>query len=236
MKITFNSNQKIGEIAAVHPKAADIFINYEIDFCCGGDRTLKTALKDQGINEQEIINKLNTSYEEFISKDYKGIDWTKAPMADLIDYIVQKHHIFLKEELPVVDSLIAKIFKVHYSDSGEILSKVRRLFSSLKLELEEHLIKEEEILFPAIKEYEKNPSKELLEKAINVMNETEDEHDKAGDILKEIRKITNRYELPETACRSYEITYEKLKGIEEDLYRHIHLENNILFERLKNNK
>ncbi|CAH2214690.1 iron-sulfur cluster repair di-iron protein [Tepidibacter aestuarii] len=233
MKNVFNINQKIGEIATKFPKAIDIFMSYEIDFCCGGDRPLKEALKEQEMNEKEVIDKLNKYYSEFVNKNNEETDWTKSSMSNLIDYIVQKHHGFMRETLPITNELINKILRVHYVDNGEILSKVHKLFNNLKLELEEHLIKEEEVLFPLIKEYEKNPSKETKEKAIATMNETEDEHDKAGDILKEIRRVTNKYEVPETGCNSFKIAYEKMQEIESDLFKHIHLENNILFEKLK---
>ncbi|WP_432402715.1 iron-sulfur cluster repair di-iron protein [Wukongibacter sp. M2B1] len=236
MKKLFNSQQKIGEIAAIFPKATDIFMEYNIDFCCGGDRLLTDALKEQGINEEEILEKINMTYEEFINKDDNSVDWRTASMTDLIEYIVQKHHTFMKNELPVTINLLNKILKVHYIDHGETLSSLHKLFSSLKAEIEEHLINEEELLFPAILEYEKEPSIDLLEKAKNVMMETEDEHNNAGDILKEMRKITNNYKIPSSSCNSFKRTYEKLEEIESDLFQHIHLENNILFERLKQGK
>lgn len=236
MKKYFDKNQRIGEIAAIFPKATDIYMEYNIDFCCGGDRPLEVALKEQNINAEEILEKLNTAYEEFKSKEAEDIDWRTASMKDLIEYIVNKHHTFMKNELPLTGNLLSKILKVHYIDHGDMLSKLNRLFNSLKAEIEEHLIKEEELLFPAIIEYEKNPSSELLDKALKTMKETEDEHENAGDILKEMRKITNGYKAPCGACSSFERTYQKLQDIEADLFQHIHLENNILFERLKNEK
>lgn len=236
MKKYFNSKQRIGEIAAIFPKATDIFMEYNIDFCCGGDRPLAEALIEQKISEEEIIGELNTAYEEFKNKEVEGIDWRTASMKDLIEFIVNKHHTFMKNELPITSSLLNKILKVHYIDHGKTLSRLHKLFNNLKSEIEEHLVKEEELLFPAILEYEKNPSQHLLEKAIGVMKETEDEHNNAGDILKEMRKITNSYKTPSNGCNSFKRTYEKLQEIESDLFMHIHLENNILFERLKNSK
>jgi len=233
MKGYFNKEQRIGEIAAIFPKATDIFMEYNIDFCCGGDRALDAALKEQNINEGDILEKLNKTYEDFKNKEQEDIDWRRASMTDLIEHIVNKHHSFMKNELPVTGNLLNKILKVHYIDHGEVLSKLNRLFNSLKAEIEEHLIKEEELLFPAIIDYEKNPSIDLLNKALKVMKETEDEHEKAGDILKEMRKITDGYKAPCGACGSFERTYQKLQDIEADLFQHIHLENNILFERLK---
>ncbi len=231
----FNKNHKIGEIAAKFPKATNIFMDYEIDFCCGGDRPLYIALEEKGIDEEVVVNKLNKSYEEFKNRINEDVDWTTAPMADLIDYVVDKHHTFMREEMPVTEKLLTKILRVHYADNGETLSKLHKLFGTLKAEIEEHLIKEEEVLFPLIKEYEKNPNKETLKKAIKVMNETEAEHENAGDILKEMRKITNGYKVPQTGCSSFRKTYEKLESIESDLFQHIHLENNILFTRLIDN-
>ncbi len=94
------------------------------------------------------------------------------------------------------------------------------------------MIKEEEILFPMIKEYEGKPSKELINKIRTSIQETEDEHDTSGDVLKELRKITQEYKVPEDGCGSYSMTFEKLQELEADLFQHIHLENNILFKQL----
>lgn len=230
---TFSKAQKIGEIATLFPKATEIFMNYEIDFCCGGDRTLEIAMKEQNINEEELLSRLNDAYAEFDKLASENRDWRRASSSALIDFIVNKHHAFMREELPVTEKLLNKILRVHYVENGEVLSRLHRLFSSLKSEIEEHLIKEEEILFPLIKKYEKDPTDEKKEAIVSIMSETENEHDNAGDILKEMRKITDGYRVPESGCRSFERTYEKLKAIESDLFHHIHLENNILFERFK---
>ncbi|MFZ5968322.1 MAG: iron-sulfur cluster repair di-iron protein [Bacillota bacterium] len=233
MRKVFHKKQKIGEIAAVFPKAMDIFMAYEIDFCCGGNRELEAAIKEQGIQEEELLQKLNAAYEEFEQAISKEKDWTTASMVELIDYIVFKHHTFMKEELPLIDQLLNKILRVHYIDNGELLTKLHKLFNSLKSEIEAHLIKEEEVLFPLIKKYDQNPTAEMLERVLQVMNETENEHEQAGDLLKEMREITGGYKVPDTGCSSFARTYDKLKAIEADLFTHIHLENNILFVRLK---
>lgn len=99
------------------------------------------------------------------------------------------------------------------------------------VELDQHLIKEEEILFPILKENEGNPSAELLERISKVLKELEDEHEGAGDILKELRKITQDYKVPEDGCSTFGLTYNKIQEVESDLFQHIHLENNILFKR-----
>lgn len=234
MKEQFNLNQKIGEIARIFPKAMDVFMEYNIDFCCGGDRQLISAIEEDKIDGEEVINKINKLYEDYKNIKDENNDFNNMPMGELIDYIVNKHHAFLRSELPVTKELLGTILRVHYVDHGDVLSKLNKLFNSLSIELEEHLIKEEEVLFPLIKKYEKNPSDEVLKSVIKVLDETEAEHDQAGDIIKEMRKITNGFNVPPSGCNTFSRTYQKIEEIEKDLFRHIHLENNILFEKLKN--
>jgi len=234
MKNIFNNKQRLGDIVANFSKAADIFMEYEIDFCCGGNRLIEEAIKEKALNEEEVLSRLNSEYEIFHNKARTDIDWRDESMSDLIDYIIEKHHRYMKKEMPVTGDLLNKILKVHFRTDGAVLSELHKLFNTFKTEIEEHLIKEEELLFPLIKEYELNPSEENREKLIKVMNEVESEHDAAGDLLRAMRKVTKGYELPTSACTTFAITYEKIKGIESDLFRHVHLENNILFDRLEN--
>jgi len=150
--------------------------------------------------------------------------------SELIDYIVITHHGFLKRTLPEVSELTAKILRVHGPNHSELF-KVHKLFNNLKTELEQHLIKEEEILFPLLKEYEGSTSAELPERISKVMKELEEEHEGAGGVLKELRKITQDYKVPEDGCSTFGLTYNKIQELESDLFQHIHLENNILFKR-----
>lgn len=232
----FSKTQRLGEIVAMFPKAADVFMKNNIDFCCGGDRTLEEAVKEKGIGAKEILDQLEALYEEYRSRVNEDTDWRMAKYSDIIDFIVNNHHAFLKKELPATEKLVSKILKVHFIDSGEVLTKVHKLFSQLKAELEMHLIKEEEVFFPMIKEYEEKPSDELLDKIVEEIVGTEDEHDEAGNILKELREVTNQYEMPSTGCTTFDLTYRKLEEIESDTFRHIHLENNIMHERLRKEK
>ncbi|WP_315116980.1 iron-sulfur cluster repair di-iron protein [uncultured Clostridium sp.] len=231
MNKVFKSSHKIGDIVVKFPKAMDVFRRYGIDFCCGGNRPLIDAIKENNLNEEEVLKDLHDEYEEIDSLIKEEVDWLNTSYNDLIDYIVNKHHGFLNEELPIVSELTTKILRVHGENHPE-LSKVYKLFHNLKMELEEHLIKEEEIVFPLIKKYENEGSKEALNKAVKIIEELEAEHTGAGDILKELRKITHNYEVPKDGCNTYKYTYDKLEEIELDLFTHIHLENNIMFPRL----
>lgn len=233
MNNKFNSTQKIAEIAVVFPKAMEIFKVYGIDFCCGGNRPLNEAIKEKNLNETDILNKLN---EEFLKSEEVKLeerDWSKAKYSEIIDFVVNTHHVYTLNILPEIGELTTKILRAHGQHHGEELTKVHKLFNSLKIELEGHLIKEEEIVFPLIKEYEKNTSQETLIEALDKIRELEAEHEGAGDIIKELRKITNEYTVPEDGCNTYRYTYSKLIEFEGDLFKHIHIENNILFPRLE---
>lgn len=226
---TFNTLQSLGEIVAMLPNASEVFKTYKIDFCCGGNRPLADALKEQQLNEQEVLEKLEEVYRE-TKKLQVRVDFREMKSSELIDYIVSTHHGFLRRALPELSELTAKILRVHGENHSELF-KVHKLFNNLKTELEQHLIKEEEILFPLLKEYEGNTSAELLHRINKVMKELEDEHEGAGDILKELRQITQDYKAPEDGCSTYGLTYSKIQDVESDLFEHIHLENNILFKR-----
>lgn len=227
---TFQVTQSIGEVVSILPKASEIFKDYNIDFCCGGHRPLADAIRDQGLDEREILMKLDEAYEEAKTLTNQ-VDYRKMAPSQLIDYIIGKHHVFLKKVLPEISELTTTILRVHGPNHADLF-KVHKLFHNLKMELEQHLIKEEEILFPMIKRYDTEPSEELLEKIKTVMKETEDEHEAAGDILKELRRVTADYTVPEDGCGTYSRTFESLKELEADLFQHIHLENNILFRQL----
>ncbi len=230
----FTIEDRIGKIVTRFPGAMEIFKEYEIDFCCGGGRPLYEAVKELGLNEKEVIEKINRVYQEQKATGDR-INWEEAPLSEMIDYIINKHHSFLQEKLPQISSLSNNVLRAHSINHGEELSKVHRFFHNLKTDIEQHLIKEEEITFPLIKKYEKEPGPDTLDKISSVVKELEEEHEIAGDILKKLRKTTGGYRIPDDGCESYELTYQLLEELENDLFQHIHLENNILFPRLQRN-
>jgi len=228
MNYKFNVQDTIGQIVTVFPGASQIFYKYNIDFCCGGDRSLSTAINTQGLDEKKLIDELNTRYQGFTDKNEKFTDWAKENPSKLIEYVVNTHHAYLNIELPKISDLVLKILNVH-GKKHEELFKVHRLFNNLRTELEEHLVKEEEFLFPLILEYEKEKEEKVKNVALKFIDDLEQEHTGAGDILKELREITDHYNAPKDACATFEFTYKKLCELELDLFEHIHLENNILF-------
>ncbi|HTG71924.1 MAG TPA: iron-sulfur cluster repair di-iron protein [Candidatus Udaeobacter sp.] len=232
MMTTFNGTEKIGDIVTNFPGASNLFKEYSIDFCCGGGRSLLEVLRLQGTNEESFIEQLNLSYLEVHRNKDRSVDWREKSSSELMDYVVNTHHAYLQKELPLLSEFTTKILRVHGPAQGDVLARLHRLFHQMKMELEQHLIAEEEVLFPLIRQYEESPSGALLEKTVKAINELEADHSGVGDILKEMREITNQYELPAEACRTYTLTFQKLEELESDLFEHIHLENNILFPRM----
>ncbi len=235
MDFVLNTSDKIGSIVAKFPKASEVFREYHIDFCCRGDRPLSVAIKEQNLNENEVLEKLNNSYQNAKKQGESDTDWWSVPLGQLADHIVNTHHVYLNEALPKAGLLVTKILRVHGTRHPE-LSQVHKLFHTLKLELEQHLITEENVLFPMIKEFEEAPSPANLEKTINVIEDIEREHVGAGDMLKELSQITEEYTVPTDGCETFQSTYRLLHEIEGDIFQHIHLENNVLFPRFESKK
>lgn len=232
MKNAFTGSETIGDIVTSFPGASNLFKAYNIDFCCGGNRPLLTALRQQNTNEQQFIEKLNQNYLEANKNKDQSVDWRVKSFTQLIDYVINTHHAYLQKELPLLSEFTTKILRVHGPAQGDVLSKLHRFFHQMKMELEQHLITEEEVVFPLIKKYEGNPSRTVLENVVSAIDVLEADHSNVGDLLKEMRGITHDYELPSEACRTYTLTFQKLEELESDLFQHIHLENNILFPRV----
>jgi regulator of cell morphogenesis and NO signaling len=220
-----DKNMTIGSVVATLPESKSIFSEYGIDYCCGGNRKLSEVFVKQNLNENEIIDKLNAAQKNRESnyKD-KENDFTKMSAPILSSYIEDKHHSYLRQVLPAAAELLETILRVHGKNHRELF-EVYRLFGSLKTDLEQHLLKEETMLFPALSQEDST-----REDIIGLTTEIINEHVAAGDTLSELRTVTKEYAIPEDACRTYQMAYQILEEIEDDLHQHIHLENNILLK------
>ncbi|MBC8081308.1 MAG: iron-sulfur cluster repair di-iron protein [Gorillibacterium sp.] len=232
MQTGFNGSEQIGSLVADFPGASNVLKAYGIDFCCGGNRLLSDVIAEQQLDRAEVLQKLNEAYSETQARQETDKDWRHATYRELIEHIINRHHNYLRQEMPVLGDFITKIVRVHGPHQPELLAKVEALFQQMRAELTEHMVAEEEGQFPAILAYEETHSQEALDKALAVIQSLEDDHVGVGNILKELRLITSSYALPEWACRTYTLTFQKLEEMESDLFQHIHLENNILFPRL----
>ncbi|WP_129690882.1 iron-sulfur cluster repair di-iron protein [Gottfriedia acidiceleris] len=231
MTQTFTESSIIANIVTTFPKASDFFKANRIDFCCGGNRPLIEAIQERNLSPDEVLTQLNSLYNEAKERSDSFIDWKKASSKELIQYIVDKHHRYLNEELPQLSPYVTKVLRVHGADQPH-LAQIHRLFNNLKTELEQHIIKEETEDFPTLISFENQPTNENKDKLAKIVSELEQEHQHAGDIIKEIRKITNDFTPPAGACGTYRLVYQRLEALESDLFEHIHLENNILFSRV----
>lgn len=221
----------LGEVVTVYPAVVKKFNDMELDYCCGGNKSLEVALKEKAVDVDKFVEDLNKEFKEFKFENSQYVDWREKSSEELINHIVETHHGETFRLLREIDPLMVKVFKVHFSHNPELLMKVHSLFGKLKCELEEHLLKEENILFPLMIKYDKakdEKEKKKIEEDIRIIVS---EHEAAGDILKELAEVTEDYKVPEWGCISFKLLYDYLHHLEKDLFIHIHKENNILFPR-----
>ena len=231
MEKLIRKDYSLGEVVTVYPAVVKKFNDMELDYCCGGNKSLELALKEKGIDVDKFVEDLNKEFKEFKFENSQYVDWREKSSEELIRHIVETHHGETFRLLKEIDPLMVKVFRVHFSHDPELLMKVHSLFGKLKCELEEHLLKEENILFPLMIKYDQakdeKEKKEIEEDIRIIVNE----HEAAGDILKELAEVTDDYKVPEWGCISFKLLYDYLHDLEKDLFIHIHKENNILFPR-----
>jgi regulator of cell morphogenesis and NO signaling len=224
-------NETVGQLASSDIRKADAFKKLGIDFCCGGKKTLKQALRDANVTEQQL--EVALAETAHLPASQQPLNFTSWKPDFLADYIVNVHHQYVREYGPVIAGLANKVANRHGANHPELFALAEGV-QLLLADLYQHLDKEENVVFPAIKQLvNAKPGSELLNhisvsSAIGLM---EQEHESAGDDLRSLRMITNQYDLPKDACNSYTYLFEKLKEFENDLFNHIHLENNILFPK-----
>jgi regulator of cell morphogenesis and NO signaling len=218
-------SQTVGQIVASYPYLAEVFNKYKIDYTFRGDLILESILKELGLSEYDFIGELNLAVEEFKLLNEDVIYWENEPIGKILDFIEEKHHKFTIDTLNKIDKLL---FGVSLKNHDEL----KKLFSLLKNDLETHQLQEERNLFPLLREYNSNRTKELRDKIIRYMTETEDEHDMAGKLLKQIHRLTEGYRVPLEGEETLTPIYRLLDALEKDAYIHIHMENSILFKMI----
>ncbi len=230
--MTITKEQTVAECVADNYQTAVIFKDNNIDFCCGGKISIEDACKKNNIDEETLLQSLN----ELVQNKKQENPVEQYELDDLADYIVGKHHKYVRESIPQIEPFLDKVVDAHSQRHPE-LYKVRENFLKVKNELLAHMVKEERVLFPFIKEMvkaKKNGSKvapPFFGTIRNPINMMEADHESAGNDFKEIRSITNALTPPSDACNTYRVTFSLLDEFESDLHRHIHLENNILFPK-----
>lgn len=216
-------DRSVGEIVAESPSLARVFQAYRIDFCCQGGRTLREACELKNLTVEAVLDQLEAAMS---AKEESGENPTLLPPTELVEYIVATHHGFLRSELPRLHAMAERVANVHGGHTPSLV-EVYQVFTSMEEELSSHIMKEEQILFPAIVAMSRGGDAAMpLEGPVACMLQ---EHDDAGAALTRLRELTNGFIPPVDACNTYRALFAGLHELEKDLHRHIHLENSVLF-------
>jgi regulator of cell morphogenesis and NO signaling len=216
-------NQTVGDVAAAYPLATRVFSRYGIDFCCGGGQGLDAACTQAGISVEKLMDEIEL---ESASSPAAADDaaWNGRPLNELIDHILAKHHRPLDTEFPRLEALARKVNSVHGPKDPERFKSILQTYVGLRSELEVHMQKEEQILFPWIR----SGRGASAGPPIRVMMM---EHESAAASLEELRRLTGDYSVPPEACATWTALWQGLEALDSDLRQHMHLEGNVLFPR-----
>ena len=224
----------VADFVTANIKTADVFKKHGIDFCCGGGITLSKACDKYNADFDSLINDLMAINEN----PNKAYDYNSWDLEFLIDHIVNVHHSYVEENIPLLLQYAQRVAQVHGTHYEEVVT-IHRLATEVANELTTHMKKEEIILFPFIKKMIKASKKgeSLTPPAFGTVNNPiammEEEHETAGELLRQIANLSNNYTPPQGACNTFKALYAKLDEFEQDLHQHVHLENNILFPKAK---
>jgi regulator of cell morphogenesis and NO signaling len=236
MNTNVTGSAAVKDIVIQHPDTRLVLEKLGIDYCCGGKMPLAQAAQQAGLPTDRVLADLN----EALHAQEGGVavkDWAAASATELAEHIEQTHHVFMKQQLPRLAGLLDKTLQAHGQRQGEMLKQLKHTFVSLKTDIEMHLAKEEQILFPLIRQMEtyqrgQGPVTEPRSGTVaNPVGQMEFEHDQAGQFLAQIRTITSDFQPPEDTCETFRALCDGLRDLEADMHQHIHLENNILFPK-----
>lgn len=221
----------VGEMVTKDYRKAEIFRKYGIDYCCGGKKSLEDACLKKGVDPDTLRRELAELEQRPEDMQQQHDEW---PLDTLTQHIIDKHHRYVSDALPMLYELTVKVARVHGERHPELIS-IARLFNEVATELRQHMHKEERVLFPFIDKMAAALRTDAplppsffgsVENPIRMM---ESEHESAGENMEKIRLLSNDFTPPEGACTSYRVLFSKLQEFEQDLHQHVHLENNILF-------
>jgi regulator of cell morphogenesis and NO signaling len=226
--LKLDESTTLAEVVNASPELARELERRGLDYCCGGQRTLADACESEGLDPATTIAELAE-----VATPAPPPEWTTMTPEVLVDHLEAVHHRYLWDELPRLSALLDKIVSVHGERHPE-LADVAACFGEVRADLEPHMLKEERVLFPMIRELATSaavPSFHCgsLRNPISVMLA---EHDAVGDLLAKMRRLTNQYALPADACASYAACYAGLEQLEADTHLHVHKENNVLFPKV----
>jgi regulator of cell morphogenesis and NO signaling len=226
----------VADVAVKFPQATGVLDRYHLDYCCNGRKNFISVCENLELDAGSVWKEVMEISHLSASGHPLRFETWGTPF--LIEYIVEHHHAYVREATTYIMELLRKVEAAHADDHPEV-AQVRRTFGTLTQELLEHMTKEEVIVFPTVRRVAESQvpdtcsSDPLAGSIVRPIMEMEDEHEEAGKLIGQIRSLTNNYTPPIDACPTFQVTWRLLKEFDADLIQHIHLENNILFPRVK---
>jgi regulator of cell morphogenesis and NO signaling len=219
----------LGDIVTLRPSLAADLERRGLDYCCHGNRTLEEAARDAGLDAQTVAEELSAAHVA-----QPAAEWASLGLAELVDHIETVHHHYLWAEMPRISALVDKIVTVHGERHSE-LAEVQRLYTELRADLEPHLTREEQELFPVIRQLAatSDASGSDHRELVAQIEALGAEHETVGDLLDQLNGVTSGYETPADGCASYAACYQALAHLEADTHLHVHKENNVLFPAVR---
>ncbi len=212
----------LGDLARTTPASTRVFLRHQLDFCCGGTQTLAEACANAGLDPSKILAEISSE----TTRGGSERSWEKKSSAEIIDHIEQRYHAALRNDLPPLIEAARKVERVH-AKRESVPEGLAELLAVMSDELEQHMRKEELVLFPMLRRGVRGTSVAM---PIAVL---QTEHELHGEHLATLRALTNNLTLPPEACATWTALYDGLEALEADLMEHIHLENNVLFSRAR---
>ena len=223
--MTINPTTRISDIALHVPSSVRVFERHGVDFCCGGKRPIAEVCEERGLSFDAVVQEIELAS----AAPHEDRDWSTAPLAELTTHIVTVYHEPLRAELPRLGALVARVMKAHAAKAPDLLQEVESIVGDLSADLVVHMRKEEDILFPAIRRLEAaGASGFSFDMPVRML---EIEHDRAGELLGQLRRVTADFVPPDWACATVRALYDGFAELESAMHVHVHLENNVLFPR-----
>lgn len=224
-----DSERTLASLVEETPAFARTFESLGLDYCCGGNQTLKAACDGEDLDVEEVLDRLAAARDR---SDGGAADYEWDDLEDLAEHVVGVHHDYLRTELPILEDIVETVANVHGEDHPE-LRDVEAQYRELAAEMREHIDEEEEELFPVVGKLDRGErlSADEAERLREAIRGFEEDHAATADRLERIAELTDDYAVPEDACPSYQSMLNRLNQLEHDTHMHVHKENNVLFER-----
>ena len=213
----------VAEIVTDIPLSADIFRKYGIDFCCGGNISINEAVKNKKVDAETLIDEIN----ELPNHDQGNINVKYLDAPSLIQYIQSRYHETMREEFKNLSPYVTKIAKVH-GPNHPFLIQLQDLYRQYRDGMLEHMAQEDEHDFPALIKLSRG---EQVDHSSDIIQSLVDDHTQTGQLLEDMRELTNQYQPPSEACQTWRLVYHRLENLERETHEHVHLENHVLFNK-----